>query len=151
MENKAVKLYFDKGTTLRILFSDGITKKYDVLELAKKYTQLNDLKNRKLFLSGKLFGWGGVIWNDDLDLDAEVVYEDGIEIKSEEKASEIILGFQIKQERLKKHITQSELSELVNIDQADLSRIENGNLTPTLSTINKIARGLDIKFNVVIL
>ena len=150
MENRAVKLYLKKGTTVEILFSDGITKRYDVLKLANKYPQLKQLKNRELFLSGKLFGWGGIYWNDDLDLDAEVVYEDGIIVKSEEKSSEIILGYNIKQERLKKNITQAQLSSIVNIDQADLSKIENGNLSPSLSTIKKIVRGLNIKLNVVI-
>lgn len=142
MSHKAIKLYLEQNTTLKVLFEDGITKEYDVLSLSKKYPQLNALKDRRLFLKGKLFGWGGVIWNDDLDLDAETIYEDGLTVESEDKAAEIILGFNIKQARLKKQLTQEELSKLTDIDQSDISKIEKGILCPSLSTIKKIARGL---------
>ena len=142
MSYKAVKLYLKENTTIRVLFDDGITKEYDVLSLANKYPQLNALKDRELFLKGKLFGWGGVIWNEDLDLDADTIYEDGKTVESEENATEIIMGYNIKQSRLKKQLTQEELSKLSKIDQSDISKIENGSLSPTFSTIKKIARGL---------
>lgn len=48
MDNRAIKLYIKKDTTLAILFLDGTTREYDVLLLAKKYPQLNKLKNREL-------------------------------------------------------------------------------------------------------
>ena len=142
MTNKAVKLYLKQGTTIRVLFSDGITKEYDVLSLSGKYPQLKELKNRNLFLKGKLFGWGGVIWNEDLDLDSDTIYEDGKTVKSEENATELIIGYNIKQARLKKQLTQEELSKLTKINQSDISRIESGKLSPSLSTIKKIAKGL---------
>ncbi|MBR5341664.1 MAG: helix-turn-helix domain-containing protein [Erysipelotrichaceae bacterium] len=150
MSHKAVKLYLEQNTTLKVLFDDGITKEYDVLSLSEKYPQLNALEDRDLFLKGKLFGWGGVIWNDDLDLDADTIYEDGITVESEDKATEIILGYNIRQARLRKQLTQEELSQLTNIDQSDISKIESGILCPTLSTIKKIARGLNeiIRINV---
>ena len=148
MTNKAVKLYLKQGTTIRVLFSDGITKEYDVLSLSNKYPQLNDLRDRKLFLKGKLFGWGGVIWNEDLDLDSETIYEDGKTVKSEEKATEIILGYNIKQARLRKQLTQEDLSKLTKINQSDISRIENGSLCPTLTTVKKIAKGLGEAINI---
>lgn len=151
MNNKAIKLYIKNNTTLAILFLDGTTREYDVLQLADKYPQLNALKDRKLFKSGKLFGWGGIIWNDELDLDADVVYEDGKIIQSEEKACEIILGYQIKQARLQKQLTQCELSKITNIDQADLSKIENGRMCPSLSTLKKIARGLKTQISMLIM
>lgn len=147
MKNEAVKLYIKKGTTIEILFLDGTTRKYDVLSLVDKYPQLSQLKNRKLFLNGKLFGWGGVIWNDNLDLDAEVVYEDGEIVESEECSSEIILGYIIKKERLKKELTQLQLSRIINMDQSDLSKIENGKLCPSLSTIKRIAKGLNTQIH----
>lgn len=151
MSNKAVKLYIKNGTNLAILFLDGTTREYNVLDLAKKYPQLNDLKNRKLFKTGRLFGWGGIIWNDDLDLDADVVYEDGKVIQNEEKACEIIVGYKIKQARLEKELTQKELSEIINIDQADLSKIENGKMCPSLTTLKKIARGLKTQISMIIM
>ena len=151
MEKQAVKLYLGKGTTLEILFSNGVTKSYDVLKLASKYPQLNELKNRKLFLNGRLFGSSVVIWNDELDLDSEVVYEDGETIENKDDAVEAILGYQIKQARLKKQMTQAQLSEMIDIDQADLSKIENGRLCPSLSTVKRIAKGLDVVINISII
>lgn len=150
MNNEAVKLYLKKGTTIEILFLDGTTRKYDVLSLADKYPQLNQLSNRKLFLKGKLFGWGGVIWNEDLDLDSSVVYDDGVIVEGEDNSSEIILGYIIKKARLKKELTQHQLSEIINIDQSDLSKIENGKLCPSLSTIKRIAKGLNTEITLTI-
>ena len=148
MSNKAVKLYLKQGTTIRVLFNDGITKEYDVLSLSDKYPQLNELKDRKLFLKGKLFGWGGVIWNEELDLDSDTIYEDGKTVKSEANATEIIIGYNIKQARLRKQLTQEDLSKLSKINQSDISRIESGCLSPTLATIKKIAKGLGEAINI---
>ena len=92
---------------------------------------------------GKLFGWGGVIWNEDLDLDSDTIYEDGKTVKSEANATELIIGYNIKQARLKKQLTQEELSKLTKINQSDISRIESGKLSPSLSTIKKIAKSME--------
>ena len=45
--------------------------------------------------------------------------------------------------RLELNLTQQELSEKIGIKQSNLSRIENGNCSPTVHTLSKIARGLD--------
>lgn len=148
MNNKAVKIYFKKGTTLQVLFSDGITKQYDVLLFANKYPQLNKLNNRKLFIKGKLFGTSAIVWNDELDIDVDVIYEDGNIVENADDACEVLLGYQIKQARLKKQLTQFELSNKIDIDQADLSKIENGKLCPSLSTIKRIAKGLNTKITI---
>ena len=76
--NKAIKLVLKEGTILDLYFFDCTVKRYDVLSLANKFPQLNALKDRNLFLKGRLFGWSGVIWNDDLDLSADGLYEKGV-------------------------------------------------------------------------
>ncbi|WP_419024821.1 helix-turn-helix domain-containing protein [Emergencia sp.] len=45
--------------------------------------------------------------------------------------------------RLELNLTQQELSAKTGIKQSNLSRIENGNCSPTVHTLSKIARGLD--------
>ena len=50
--------------------------------------------------------------------------------------------------RQEKNITQKQLAELTGISQADISRLENGNANPSLSTLQKIARGLGMKVKV---
>ena len=139
---EGVKLYFNEGTSLSVLFSNGITKRYDVMELAKSYKPLKALKDRKLFLIGKLNVYG-ITWTDELDIGTDTIYYEGITEKNREDAVEVLLAFQIKQARLKKELTQEGLSDISEIDQADISKIENGKLSPTLNTIKRIARALD--------
>ena len=77
MFHKAIDLKFLTGTTLEVTFQDGAVKEYDMRALFSKYPQLKALENRDLFLSGKLIGAYGIIWNDDLDLETETIYEEG--------------------------------------------------------------------------
>lgn len=139
---EGVRLYFNEGTSLSVLFSNGITKRYNVMELAKSYKPLKALKDRKLFLKGKLNVYG-ITWTDELDIGTDTVYYEGITEKNREDAVEALLAFQIKQARLKKELTQEGLSDISEMDQADISKIENGKLSPTLNTIKRIARALD--------
>jgi len=39
-------------------------------------------------------------------------------------------------------LTQKQLADITGISQADISRIENGNSNPSLSTLKKLADGL---------
>ena len=78
MFHKAERLALRSGTVLDVTFRDGTTKHYDVAALYDKYPQLRALEDRSLFLSGRLAGSYGIIWNEDLDLGVETVYEDGV-------------------------------------------------------------------------
>ena len=93
MFNKAVELKFLQGTVLEITFQDGKVKQYDMAALIPKYPQLEALKNRDLFTSGKLMGMYGVIWNDDPDIEADTVYEDGVTVRTEKPAENIMTAF----------------------------------------------------------
>jgi predicted transcriptional regulator len=44
--------------------------------------------------------------------------------------------------RLEQNMTQKELSERTGIRQSNISRIENGNCSPTISTLQQIANGV---------
>lgn len=50
----------------------------------------------------------------------------------------------IKEIREKKGITQLELAEQAGITQVYLSYIENGHKTPTLKTLQKLAKALEV-------
>jgi ribosome-binding protein aMBF1 (putative translation factor) len=56
--------------------------------------------------------------------------------------------------RLEQNLTQKELSEKTGIRQSNISRIENGNCSPTVATLQQIAAGvgkvLHIEFREVI-
>ena len=89
MFHKAIELVLKEGTSLELTFQNGEVKAYDMAVLFPKYHQLEALKNRKLFLSGKLMGSYGIIWNDDLDIEAETIYEDGVTVRQETVPCEI--------------------------------------------------------------
>lgn len=80
MFHKAVKLEMKEGTVLELTFQDGKVKQYDMSVLFSKYPQLTALKDRNLFLSGQLMGGYGIVWNDELDIEVETIYEDGISV-----------------------------------------------------------------------
>lgn len=140
---KAVKLYLQEGTILDVLFDDGVTKRYDILQLSDKFPQLLALKDRNLFLKGRLLGWGGVVWNEELDVDSETIYEDGTNIDNNDNVTAILVGYRLRELRKESGLTQEELSRVCGVPQADISRIEKGLSNPSLSLLQKIAKGMN--------
>ncbi|RAL20832.1 helix-turn-helix domain-containing protein [Thermoflavimicrobium daqui] len=55
-----------------------------------------------------------------------------------------MVGVNIKRLRKKQGITQTVLAQSVGIRQESLSRIEKGRLNPSLSTLTRIAKELNI-------
>ena len=133
-------------TLFDVYFLDGTVKRYDVLSLADKFPQLNELNDRSLFEKGKLLGWSTVYWNDYLDVDVETVYDEGEDVSNQyDDIDSVVLGFTIKEKRLEKNLSQEELARKIGIDQSDLSKIEKGISNPSIKMINRIAKGLDTK------
>lgn len=52
------------------------------------------------------------------------------------------LTMMLLKEREAQHLTQTELAERTGIRQSNISRIEKGQVSPTLATLRRIARGL---------
>lgn len=145
MFHKAVKLEFNKGTVLELTFQDGQVKRYDMKVLFEKYPQLTALKDRELFTSGRLMGFYGIMWNDDLDIEAETIYEEGETVRVEKPAAGIMIGNAVSAARARKGLSQKALSEITGIDQSDLSKIERGVANPSVGTLSRIAEALDTK------
>lgn len=150
MFHKAIQLQFLDGTAMAVTYQDGAVKRYDISVLFSKYPQLESLKDRNLFLSGKLMGSYGIVWTDELDIETETIYEDGetIEIKPiefERTASQAVLCA-----RAKAGLSQKELSELTGIDQSDISKIERGVANPSVSTLERIAAALGGRLSIAI-
>ena len=110
--------------------------------LFEKYPQLCALKNRELFLSGKLMGAYGIVWNDDLDIEAETIYEEGETVGTVKLAASVMAGNAVAAARARKGVSQRELSEATGIDQSDISKIERGAANPSVGTLNRIAEAL---------
>lgn len=54
------------------------------------------------------------------------------------------LGVKIKALRSKKNMTQNELAVECDFEKASMSRIESGQTNPTIRTLYKISKALDI-------
>lgn len=58
-----------------------------------------------------------------------------------------LLGEAIKQARLKRNLTQEELGNLVGVQKAQISKLENSLTDARLETIMKVFRALNAKIN----
>lgn len=150
MFHKAVGLQFNSGTELQVSFQNGEVKKYDMAKLFVKYPSLKALKNRDLFCSGKLMGFYGIVWNDDLDIETETIYEDGVAIEDISYCCNIEAANAVLAARAKAGISQKELSLLTGIDQSDISKIERGIANPSIKTLERIATALGAKVMITI-
>ena len=72
------------GFELSVQFAEGITKRYDLKPLFKKWKQFTALKNNeKLYESVKVDQGGfGISWNDELDLSCNELFDNGKVVKT---------------------------------------------------------------------
>ncbi len=56
----------------------------------------------------------------------------------------IKLGQNLKKIRIKKDMSQGDIARALEVSRGYISNIENGKLNPTLSTITKIAKALEV-------
>lgn len=54
------------------------------------------------------------------------------------------MGENLRRLRLKNKLSQGDLANMLNVNRAYISNIENGRMNPTLSTLEKIAKALEI-------
>ena len=142
MFHKAIDLKLLMGTALEVTFQDGIVKRYDMRALFPKYPQLKQLENRELFLSGRLMGAYGIVWNDDLDIETETIYDDGETVRKEEIVLHKASSQAVAAARAAAGISQKQLAALTGIDQSDISKIERGIANPSVATLDRIANAL---------
>lgn len=142
MFHKATDMRFLEGTSMEVTFQDGQVKRYDMASLFSKYPQLRALEDRELFLSGKLMGAYGIMWNDDLDIETETIYEDGVTIRKEQPAGNQAAASAVASARALSGISQKQLAAMTGIDQSDISKIERGVANPSVSTLERIAKAL---------
>ena len=140
----ATQVRFLEDVTLELTYQDGKIVRYDMSRLFSKYPQLEELRNnRELFINGHLdVGGYGVIWNDDLDIDATSIYECGEVVGQVDTTINQQIGLLLAKTREELNITQTELSKKSHIDQGDISKIEKGLGNPTIAKIYKLFKAL---------
>ena len=86
MTHKIVSVKPMKNFVLLVGFQNGIEKTYDMRTLYPIFPQFEVFENDiNLFNQVQVdIGGYGISWNDDLDLDAEDIWEDGIEVGKKE-------------------------------------------------------------------
>lgn len=142
--NRGIDLRFNDETQLQVLFSDGKLMQYDMKNLFDEYPIYMELKDRKIFTSGKLVGYG-IIWTDDIDIAIEEIYDNGIYIRNEPIPGNLQLGEELAFARAEANMSQHKLSQLTGIDQSDISKIERGMANPSFKTLCRLADGLNLK------
>lgn len=105
--------------------------------------------DKKLFRGVQVDAGGyGISWNDDLDLDAETIWEDGTEIDQIATNPIFELAAKLSLARDSVGITQKQLAEITGIYQADISKIERGLANPSVSTLKRLADGMGLKLDI---
>lgn len=133
------------------VFFDGTIKEYDIKKLYPVFPQFKIFDtDKELFASVQVdMGGYGIVWNDDLDLDANDLWEDGEEVGKEQVTDiNLYLAQVLSESRERLHITQKKLSEKTGIHQADISKIERGIGNPSLSTLKRLADGMGMTLKI---
>ena len=68
---------------LSVQFANGATKLYDVKPLMERFPAFCALKDEGLFASVEVDAGGyGIVWNDDIDLSCDELWEHGVEVET---------------------------------------------------------------------
>ncbi len=150
MTHKIVSVKPMENFVLLVGFQNGIEKTYDIRTLYPVFPQFKVFENDvDLFNRVQVdMGGYGISWNDDLDLDAEDIWEDGIEVSKKEVDVVDLLAENLIGARDIVGMTQKQLSESTGIYQADISKIERGLANPSLSTLKRLADGMGLKLRI---
>ena len=135
---------------LSVVFQNGIEKNYDVRNLYDDFPQFKALEERNLFEEIQVdVGGYGISWNDELDIDANTIWEEGTETGVKQKMDVLhLLADSLIRSRENVGLTQKQLSEKVGIYQADISKIERGLANPSVYTLKRLADGLDAELKI---
>lgn len=148
MSNRIECVQAMENMTLRVIFRDGTEKSYDVRQMYASFPQFRQLEDDfSLYQSVQVDTGGyGVSWNDDLDLDAEELWDNGVCTgRRYELDLEHRLAAALVKAREAAGITQKELARLTGIAQGDISKLENATANPSLRTLKRLAAGMGMR------
>lgn len=143
MHRSIVSVQFHEDLTLHATYVDGEIVLFDVKTLFHQKPIFRDLLDTSLFLNGDIDGYG-VVWNDDLDIASEYIYDHGKHVSSTDPDLCRLVGEILANIREQQNISQRELSKKTGIIQADISKIEQGKGNPTLKTIQRLMKALQV-------
>ena len=81
-------LKIGENHSLFVAFNDGITKNFDMTPYIENYNVFAPLNDGALFSNAQLDRWG-IIWNDEIDIAIEEVYEKGVAVNDNTKRQSV--------------------------------------------------------------
>ena len=151
MTHKIVSVEPLENLTLLVTFQNGIEKTYDVRHLYSVLPQFQIFEtDTSLFHQVQVEAGGhGISWNDELDLDAEEIWESGLDTGVRKEISiQAAVAENLIAARARVGMTQKQLADATGIYQADISKIERGLANPSLATLKRLADGLGLKLTI---
>lgn len=137
---------------LLVGFQNGEYKRFDLKPYIKKYPAFQSLKNvNGLYERAKIdVGGFGIVWNDDLDVSAEGVYEKGFSCSEPDNIDEYKrkLISELVKARNEIGISQKQLEILSGVAQPCIARTEKGTTDPKLSTLLKMLEPLGLTLTI---
>ena len=136
---------------LVVVFQNGVEKEYDMHQLYQSFPQFKAFENiQGLFKQVRVdVGGYGLSWNDELDLDSEEIWENGIDTGNIHVMDiKNAVGSALLEARGDRKITQKQLAEITGIYQADISNIERGKANPSIETLERLAKGMNLKLKI---
>jgi DNA-binding XRE family transcriptional regulator len=163
---RILKIKSIKGLEIYCVFNNGETRIIDFARLFREwrvgkkdpeYTLLDAKEFRKVKLRNQTLSWKNVAvelvdingkkFLQPYELSPDVVYEHSLPV--DQPANRFHFGSIIKEARHQKGLSQQELAELSGTSKTYISRIENDQIEPELSTLYKIVEiGLGKKIKV---
>lgn len=138
---------------LLVGFSSGEFKQFDLKSLMNKYPPFAALKNvNGLYEQAKIDAGldTGIVWNDDLDISAEGIYEKGVACSAPddiEKYRQNLLSALVRA-RQDAGLSQKQLEILSGVAQPCIARTEKGTTDPKLSTVLKMLEPLGLTLSI---
>ena len=137
---------------LLVGFADGKFKQFDLKPLMDKYPPFATLKDVDgLYEQAKIDAGGyGIVWNDDLDISAEGIYEKGVVCAAPDDVEKYRQSFlsALTKARQEAGLSQKQLEILSGVAQPCIARTEKGATDPKLSTLLKMLEPLGLTLSI---
>lgn len=152
MFHKITSLATLPNFVLLVGFSDGEFRQFDLKPYIEKYPPFHSLTEiNGLYEQAKIDAGGfGIVWNDELDVSAEGVYERGVACSKpndvEEYKQKIIA--ELVKARNKTGLSQKQLEILSGVAQPCIARTEKGATDPKLTTLLKMLEPLGLTLTI---
>lgn len=137
---------------LLVGFSTGEFKQFDLKPLINKYPPFKSLVEVEgLYGQVKIdIGGYGLVWNDDLDISANGIYEKGVPSEPPHNidAYKQKLVEEFVKARKSKGLSQKQLEILSGVPQACIARTEKGITDPQLATLLRLLEPLGLTLSI---